>query len=150
MSSPVYVANCIFCRIAHRKAPSTSVYETKYSYAFLDISPLSEGHTLVVPKTHAEFLHELSDEYLADLLPVAKKIAVGTKAEHYNILQNNGKEAHQAVGHVHIHVIPKPNQEEGLGIKWPAKEVSPDQLAPIAQRIIEEIEKNSEGSSEKI
>ncbi|CAG8498215.1 44437_t:CDS:2 [Gigaspora margarita] len=143
MSSPVYVANCIFCRIAHRKAPSTSVYETKYSYAFLDISPLSEGHTVRSDKSraHAEFLHELSDEYLADLLPVAKKIAVGTKAEHYNILQNNGKEAHQ---------IPKPNQEEGLGIKWPAKEVSPDQLAPIAQRIIEEIEKNSEGSSEKI
>ncbi|CAG8472324.1 10030_t:CDS:10, partial [Dentiscutata heterogama] len=99
---------------------------------------------------HAEFLHELSDEYLADLLPVAKKIAIGTKAEHYNILQNNGKEAHQAVGHVHVHVIPKPNQEEGLGIKWPTKEVSPDQLTPIAQRIIEEIEKNSQESSEKI
>jgi diadenosine tetraphosphate (Ap4A) HIT family hydrolase len=61
-----------------------------YSYAFLDIQPLSRGHALVIPKEHAVFLHELSDDSLADLLPVAKTVAKAIGVRDYNILQNNG------------------------------------------------------------
>ncbi|CAG8542734.1 3537_t:CDS:10 [Diversispora eburnea] len=101
--------------------------------AFLDISPLSEGHTLVIPKYHSKFLHELPDEYLADLLPVAKKVAIATGAEQYNILQNNGPLAHQVVEHVHIHV------EKGLGIRWDSQQTSKEELKATADRITKRV-----------
>lgn len=87
-----------------------------FSYAFLDIQPLSRGHALVIPKEHAVRFHELSDETLADLLPVAKKVANALGLSDYNLLQNNGSKpsnfaahyigriAHQVVDHVHFHV----------------------------------------------
>ncbi|QRV77182.1 HIT domain-containing protein [Ceratobasidium sp. AG-Ba] len=104
--------------------------ETQLSYAFLDIGPLSRGHCLVIPKYHGEKLHDIPDEYLADALPVAKKLAIATGATDYNILQNNGKIAHQVVPHVHFHVIPKPavTDEEGLVIGWPAKQLDKEEL----------------------
>ena len=66
-----------------------------------DIGPISEGHALVIPKFHGAKLHDIPDEHLHELLPVAKKIAIATGAEQYNILQNNGRLAHQLVDHVH-------------------------------------------------
>ena len=70
--------------------PSRVTTELIASYAFLDIQPLSRGHTLVIPKEHAAKFHELSDETLADILPVAKKVAKALGVSDYNILQNNG------------------------------------------------------------
>ena len=66
-----------------------------------DIGPISEGHALVIPKYHGAKLDEIPDEHLTELLPVAKKIAIATGAEQYNVLQNNGRMAHQMVDHVH-------------------------------------------------
>ena len=85
------------------------------SYAFFDIQPLSRGHCLVIPKEHAVKFHELSDETLADILPVVKKVATALGVTDYNLLQNNGtaysaialtlgRIAHQVVDHVHFHV----------------------------------------------
>ncbi|KAG7088869.1 hypothetical protein E1B28_012821 [Marasmius oreades] len=105
--------------------------ETEFSYSFLDIGPLSNGHSLVIPKYHAQKVHELPDEYLRDILPIAKKIAIAQGAENYNVLQNNGKPAHQLVDHVHFHVIPKPNEEEGLVIGWPAKSPAKEELQKV-------------------
>ncbi|KAH9970832.1 HIT-like protein [Lactifluus volemus] len=126
-------AACIFCKIIKGDIPSFKLIETSLSYAFLDINPLSRGHALVIPKYHAEKMHELPDEYLADALPVAKKIAAAQGVENYNILQNNGRIAHQFVDHVHFHVIPKPSESdnEGLVIGWPQQDISQDQLATI-------------------
>jgi diadenosine tetraphosphate (Ap4A) HIT family hydrolase len=67
----------------------------------MDVGPVAPKHSLVIPKHHAAKLHELPDEHLSELLIVAKKIALATGAEDYNILQNNGRAAHQAVDHVH-------------------------------------------------
>lgn len=67
----------------------------------MDIGPVSPYHSLVIPKYHAAKLHEMPDEYLTELLPIAKKLAKAIGAPDYNILQNNGKAAHQAVDHVH-------------------------------------------------
>ncbi|KAF5372071.1 hypothetical protein D9758_004988 [Tetrapyrgos nigripes] len=97
-------------------------------FSFMDIGPLSKGHALIIPKYHAAKMHELPDEYLADAMPIAKKIALAQGAENYNILQNNGRLAHQLVDHVHFHVIPKPNEEEGLGVGWPSQTPSKEEL----------------------
>lgn len=70
-----------------------------------DIGPCSRGHSLIIPKHHAAKMHELPDDSLADILPVAKKIAIATGATDYNVLQNNGRIAHQVVDHVHCTCI---------------------------------------------
>jgi len=109
--------SCIFCRIVSGQIPSARLIETDEAFAFLDINPLSKGHTLVVPKYHAEVLHELGDEYLADILLLAKRVALAIGGQ-YNILQNNGPLAHQVVRHVHFHIIPKPDENTGLKMEW--------------------------------
>src|SRR5574342_775981 len=101
----------IFDRILRGEIPSYKVYEDEHVFAFLDISPLSKGHTLVVPKESKPYLHELSDESAAAIgrvLPrLCRAIMKATGATAYNVLQNNGSAAHQAVFHVHFHIIPK-------------------------------------------
>ncbi|KAL1917502.1 uncharacterized protein VTP21DRAFT_3895 [Calcarisporiella thermophila] len=134
-------ANCIFCKIIRKEIPSHKLYETELTYAFLDINPLSEGHALVIPKYCAEFVHQVPDEHLADLLPVAKKIALAIGADNFNLLQNNGRKAHQFVPHVHFHIIPKPNEKEGLGISWPQQTPTKESLSDVAKKISERIEK---------
>jgi histidine triad (HIT) family protein len=99
------------------------VYEDDRVLAFLDIFPLSPGHTLVIPKEAAERVDQLSDESAAAIgrvLPrLARAVMHATGATAYNVLVNNGAEAHQAVMHVHFHIIPKMG-EQGLGIGWQA------------------------------
>ncbi|CAL1713700.1 unnamed protein product [Somion occarium] len=120
------LGSCIFCKIIKGDIPSLKLIETEFSYSFLDIGPLSKGHALVIPKDHVAKMHELSDDYLADVLPIAKKIALALGVENYNILQNNGRIAHQEVDHVHFHVIPKPraSHDVGLVIGWPTQKAA--------------------------
>jgi len=80
-------------------------------------------------------LHDIPDDQLAEVLSVTKKIAIAQGVEDYNILQNNGRIAHQVVDHVHFHLIPKPNEEEGLQIGWPTKNADKDQLAKLLEEI---------------
>lgn len=128
-------ADCLFCKIIKGDIPSFKLMETDHSYAFLDIGPLSRGHALVISKQHAAKMHELSDESLADILPVVKKVAIASGAVDYNVLQNNGKLAHQEVMHVHFHMIPKPDAEQGLGVKWPTKPADMDELKKLCEEI---------------
>jgi histidine triad (HIT) family protein len=112
----------IFSRILRGEIPCARVYEDEHVLAFLDIGPLSPGHTLVIPKEPAATLDQLSDESAAALgrvLPrLCRAVMRATGASAYNVLQNNGTLAHQAVHHVHFHIIPRPNASEGLGIGW--------------------------------
>ncbi len=116
----------IFDKILSGEIDCHRVYEDDHTLAFLDISPLAPGHTLVIPKEAREHLHQLSDESAAALgraLPrVARAVLAATGAEHYNVLQNNGESAHQAVPHVHFHIIPRLG-EQGLGIQWNSTEL---------------------------
>jgi histidine triad (HIT) family protein len=111
----------IFARILDGEIPCHRVYEDDHVLAFLDINPLSPGHLLVIPKERKAYLHELSDDTAAALgrvLPrLARAVLAATGAGAYNVLQNNGPSAHQAVFHVHFHIIPKLG-ERGLGIGW--------------------------------
>ncbi len=113
----------IFDQILAGEIPSHRVYEDEHVLAFLDIGPLSAGHTLVIPKERQAQLHQLSDDAAAALgraLPrICRAVLAATGATAYNVLQNNGSAAHQVVMHVHFHVIPKLG-ERGLGILWPA------------------------------
>ena len=112
----------IFSKIIRGEIPCHRVYEDARVLAFLDINPLSPGHTLVIPKEAKAYLHELSDESAAAVgrvLPrIARAIMKTTGASSYNILQNNGTAAHQVVMHVHFHIIPKTSDGRGLGIGW--------------------------------
>ncbi|HTJ83800.1 MAG TPA: HIT family protein [Polyangiaceae bacterium] len=124
------MAETIFSKIIRGEIPSHKVYEDDLVLAFLDVGPLSRGHTLVIPKEAAATLDALSDESAAALGRVLPRLcravmkATGTQA--YNVLQNNGAAAHQAVFHVHFHIIPKPNDAEGLGVGWPASKIGDD------------------------
>ncbi|KAK6345095.1 Adenosine 5'-monophosphoramidase [Orbilia javanica] len=122
------MAACIFCRIIKGEIPSFKLYDSPKVYAFLDIQPLSKGHALVIPKTHGERLVDVPDDELAEMLPVAKKLALAVGVKDFNILQNNGRIAHQEVDHVHVHMIPKPNETEGLGVGWPAQKPNMEDL----------------------
>src|SRR5262245_16081102 len=119
------MAETIFDKIIAGQIPCHKVYEDDKVLAFLDINPLSQGHTLVIPKQPAETLDKMSDESGAAIGRVLPRIARGvlraTGATAYNVLQNNGPGAHQAVFHVHFHIIPKfedGRADNGLGIGW--------------------------------
>ncbi|KAI0917635.1 Adenosine 5'-monophosphoramidase [Taiwanofungus camphoratus] len=131
------LATCIFCKIIKGEVPSFKLVETDASYSFLDINPLAKGHALVVPKYHAAKLHELPDESLTDILQIAKRIALAVGVENYNILQNNGRIAHQEVDHVHFHMIPKPSatDTEGLVVGWPQQKIAMDELARLHEEL---------------
>ncbi len=112
----------IFDKILDGEIPCHRVFENDHVLAFMDIAPISAGHTLVIPKERKAKLHELSDDAAAELgraLPrIARAVCKVAGTEDYNLLQNNGAAAHQAVFHVHFHIIPRPNQDSGLGIDW--------------------------------
>ncbi len=128
----------IFDRILDGEIPCHRVYEDEHVLAFLDIGPLSDGHTLVIPKERRAQLHELSDEAAAAIgrvLPrLARAVMAATGADAYNVLQNNGASAHQAVMHVHFHIIPK-TDDGGLGIGWPAGRLDDARAEALVERI---------------
>ncbi|KAL6877231.1 HIT family protein 1 [Trichoderma longibrachiatum] len=126
---------CIFCRIIKGEIPALKLFESEKTLAFLDIGPLSKGHALVIPKFHGAKLHDIPDDQLSEILPTIKKLVAATGATDYNVLQNNGIIAHQQVHHVHFHMIPKPNETEGLGISWPSQSGDMEQLKKLCEDI---------------
>ncbi len=137
------MADTLFTKIIHGEIPCHKLYEDEYVFSFLDISPLSTGHALVIPKKAVVTLGELDDESAAALgrvLPrLCRALSRVTGVKDYNILQNNGRLAHQAVMHVHFHIIPKPDEERGLGIGWPATTLGQDEGARLADAVTAEL-----------
>ncbi|KAH0423838.1 HIT domain-containing protein [Colletotrichum camelliae] len=125
------LASCIFCKIIKGEIPCFKLFESDKTLAFLDINPLSRGHALVIPKHHGAKLADIPDEHLSEILPVVKKLVAASGADDYNVLQNNGRIAHQMVDHVHFHMIPKPNEAEGLGVGWPQQATDMDKLKAL-------------------
>jgi histidine triad (HIT) family protein len=141
-SPPEAMADTIFGRIIAGRIPCHKVYEDAQVLAFLDIAPLSRGHTLVIPKEPAATLDQLSDESAAALgrvLPrICRAVMAVTGVSEYNVLENNGVGAHQAVAHVHFHIIPKPGSTAGLVITWPAGQLGAD-AAQLASELAHSI-----------
>jgi len=137
------MADTIFKKIIDGTIPCHRVFEDDKVLAFLDINPLSHGHTLVIPKEEAERLEQLSDESAAAigrLLPrLCRAVMKATGATDYNVLQNNGAPAHQVIMHVHFHIIPKYADGSGLGIDWPARPIDQQKAAHLAKAIAENV-----------
>jgi histidine triad (HIT) family protein len=137
------MADTVFGKIIRGEIPCHRVYEDAQILAFLDINPLSRGHTLVVPKEPAATLDRLSDEAAAAvgrILPrLCRAVIAATGTREYNVLENNGRGAHQAIDHVHFHIIPKPNASEGLGVSWPMNTLDPAAGAALAHEIARSI-----------
>jgi histidine triad (HIT) family protein len=128
----------IFSKIISGEIPCHNIYEDTHVIAFLDIGPLSVGHTLVVPKEAKPHLHELSDdsaEALGRVLPrICRAVVKATGTSAYNVLQNNGADASQLVMHVHFHIIPKVDGT-GLGLVWRPQKLDPVEGKRLAERI---------------
>jgi len=133
------MADTIFGKILRGEIPCHKVYEDDLVLSFLDVFPLAKGHTLVIPKEPAATLDALSDASAAAIGRVLPRICRGvmkaTGATAYNVLQNNGADAHQAVFHVHFHIIPKPSAAEGLGVGWPAQKLDASTAPDLAKAI---------------
>jgi histidine triad (HIT) family protein len=133
------MADTVFGKIIQGQIPCHKVYEDEQVLAFLDINPLSVGHTLVIPKEPAETLDQLSEGAAAALgrvLPrICRAVIAATGVTEYNVLENNGPGAHQAIAHVHFHIIPKPNRQEGLGVGWPIRAFDHQSGAELAAKI---------------
>jgi histidine triad (HIT) family protein len=118
------VPETIFSKILRGEIPCHKVYEDEHVLAFLDINPVSRGHMLVIPREPAATLDQLSDDAAAAIgrvLPrLSRAVLAATGATAFNVLQNNTALAHQAVFHVHFHIIPKYEDGTGLGIGWKA------------------------------
>jgi histidine triad (HIT) family protein len=133
------MSDTIFSKILRGEIPCHKVYEDDRVFAFLDINPLSPGHTLVIPKEPAATLDALSDESAAAIgrvLPrISRAVLKATGATHFNLLQNNGAPAHQAVFHVHFHIIPKLDDGAGLGVGWKVQAFDHAQGKQLAAQI---------------
>jgi histidine triad (HIT) family protein len=130
--------DCIFCRIVAGQVPSVRVFENDRVLAFLDIRPISDGHTLLVPKIHAGSLSECDASVLAEMIgvvgPLAKAVVGAAQAEGYNLLCNNGRAAGQLVDHVHFHIIPR-RSDDGVLACWPHKEYPAGGAETMAEKI---------------
>jgi histidine triad (HIT) family protein len=134
------MTDCIFCKIVAGKIPSFKIFEDEKVLAFLDINPVSRGHTLVIPKAHAENLWEIREEDLMAVHAASKKIIRALKDElspsGVACLQLNGRGVNQVVMHYHLHLIPRTEQDRELPMStW---ELTPGDQEAIA-RLAEDV-----------
>jgi len=135
--------DCIFCEIIDGEIPAVKVLDEELVVAFMDINPSSKGHMLVVPKNHAENIFEIPESDLAALIKAVKRCAKAVKdalnAEGITILQLNGKASDQIVSHLHIHVIPR-WENDGLSVStWEMKPGDMEEIQATARKIREHI-----------
>jgi histidine triad (HIT) family protein len=130
--------DCIFCEIAAGRIPCTKIYEDQNVLAFLDIGPVSDGHTLVITKEHCAKVHECNPQLLAAVVAVLPKItaavSAATGADGYNVLCNNGTAAGQLVKHLHFHIIPR-KTNDGVFNHWPAFKYPQGKAEKLAEKI---------------
>lgn len=135
--------DCIFCKIVAGELDAHIVYNDEDVVAFLDANPVSDGHLLVVPREHAETLSDLSPGAVGPLFNVVRHMTRGVAAtlspDGVNVLQNNGAGAGQEVGHVHVHIIPR-YEDDGLDISFEGGDINETRAADIVERLRAELE----------
>lgn len=137
--------DCIFCKIIAGEIPSAKVYEDEHVYAFLDISQVTKGHTLVIPKAHVKNIYETSTDVASELFARVPRIANAIKAafqpKGLNLLNNNEAAADQSVFHLHIHLIPRYGEGDGFSSNWTVhtEDYSSEELQDIALKINKEV-----------
>ena len=133
------VSDCIFCKIVAGEIPASKVYEDDHFLAFLDISQVTPGHTLVIPKKHARNLLEMTPDETAALFnivsTVTKKVESATQPQGMNIISNMEEIAGQSVFHTHVHILPRYSQDDDLKIDFIAHEPDFNHLVQLAKDI---------------
>lgn len=133
--------DCVFCAIAAGRIPSTRVYEDDRTIAFLDINPGSDGHMVVIPRTHSADIREVNPIDLGALFSTAQKLATrayeALDCEGVNIINNCGAAAGQTVFHTHVHVIPRYSDEskDRVGHPWTPHAASAESLAELRDKL---------------
>ena len=130
--------NCIFCKIGSGYIPSYKLYEDEDFKVFLDLSPTSYGHALIIPKEHYKNLFELDDTIASKALVLAKKVGAAMMntlhCDGLNVLQNNGEAAGQTMFHFHMHLIPR-YENDNAGILWEPGETTPEDMAEVKRLV---------------
>ncbi|MBN1788658.1 MAG: HIT family protein [Sedimentisphaerales bacterium] len=131
-------SDCIFCKIVAGTIPCTKIYEDEKVLAFLDIGPISEGHTLVITKEHFTKMDKCNSETLSAVVSVLPRITAAVsqamQADGYNVLCNNGRAAGQLVEHIHFHIIPRKTGDGVFG-RWPSFEYPQGKARELAEKI---------------
>ena len=133
--------NCIFCKIIKGEIPCSKVYEDGKVLAFLDIGPVSKGHTLVIPKEHHETMVDVPDDLLKEVIVVVKRLSKAVKestnADGFNILMSNHEAAGQVVPHAHFHIIPRLSSD---GLKhWPQGKYDEGEMDAVKEKIVSKV-----------
>lgn len=114
--------SCIFCKIVNGEIPAKKIFENEHAIAFLDISQVTKGHTLVIPKKHVKDLFELDPKDAKEIFEVVSKVAKQIDSTYkplgLNLINNNREFAGQTVFHLHFHLIPRYNEEDGFNVIW--------------------------------
>lgn len=141
----IHDEQCIFCKIISGEIPCAKVFENEHVLAFLDISQVTKGHTLVIPKVHKKNIYELTPDVASHLFEAVPRIANAIKEQYapigLNLLNNNEEPAGQTVFHYHLHLLPRYGEGDGFGAVWKShqSEYTPDDLQKIAATISEAI-----------
>ena len=139
--------DCIFCKIIEGEIPSYKIYEDDQVLAFLDISQLTKGHTLVIPKVHNENIFDMSEETARDVFAavpaIARALEKAFQPKGLNILNNNGKFAGQEVFHYHLHLIPRYDEDDGFETKITSHihDYTQEQMLSIREEITTQLNK---------
>jgi len=135
--------DCVFCKITQKQAPAAILYEDNETLAFLDIRPLNEGHTLIIPKTHYETVYNMPEELVCHIYKLVKRMAVAvknaTQADGITIIQQNGSAAGQEIFHLHVHIVPR-FEGQKLPHFHDIPHAKREQLEQIAQKIWQQLE----------
>ncbi len=129
--------DCIFCKIIKNEIPCYKIYEDENTLAFLDIQPITKGHTLIIPKKHYNTFAETPADLLSQMMPIIQKIGIAvqkaTQADGFNFGLNNGSAAGQIIMHTHFHIIPRYDNDNLA--PWPSQERSAEEFKKITEDI---------------
>lgn len=132
--------DCIFCKIVNNEIPSKIIFENDKILAFLDINPISKGHTIVITKNHYSTIESIPEEELSELFLSVKKISIlirkKLKIDGYNILLNNYRAAGQIIDHIHVHIIPRRTDDNLINLEIPKEQATQSELEEVLKLII--------------
>ncbi|OIO49201.1 MAG: hypothetical protein AUJ39_01465 [Parcubacteria group bacterium CG1_02_42_13] len=132
--------DCLFCKIASKEIPADIVYEDDRVLGFLDIHPLAPGHTIIIPRIHAENILDLSDDKIGPLFEAVKKVTSVLNAvfdpQGFTIGINHGKVSGQAIDHLHVHIIPRFEGDGGSSLHAVVSNRPKESIQEIKNKIL--------------
>lgn len=141
------MSDCIFCKIRDGEIPGRKVYEDEHVFAILDMSQVTPGHTLLIPKKHVRNIFDYDEELASQVFAAVPKVSRALRdfnpdVKGLNILVNNEEVAFQTVFHSHVHLLPRYTDEDDFGLKWAhnADNYMDEEMDAIQDRIVKRVE----------